>query len=95
MKRSTVCLLILAFGSICLGPVLQAQTLGTIQGVVVDSSNARLPGVSVTIRNTDTGAEREVQTNAQGKFVVPALPSGTYSVIAELEGLQTAHAENQ
>jgi outer membrane receptor protein involved in Fe transport len=78
-----------------LGPVLQAQTLGTIQGFVVDSSNARLPGVTVTIRNADTGAEREVQTNAQGVFVVPALPSGTYSVIAELEGLQTAQAENQ
>jgi outer membrane receptor protein involved in Fe transport len=74
---------------------LQAQTLGTIRGDVVDSSGARLPGVTVTVRDVNTGAERSVQTNAEGLFVVPALPSSIYSVIAELEGLQTAQAENQ
>ncbi|MEE8368999.1 MAG: carboxypeptidase regulatory-like domain-containing protein, partial [Thermoanaerobaculia bacterium] len=96
MKRTiflmTCCLVVGALLSVS---GLQAQTLGKIRGFVVDSSNARLPGVTVTIKDSNTGAVRQVQTNSEGLFVVPALPSGTYSIVAELEGLQTVEAENQ
>ena len=36
---------------------------GAIEGTVSDSSGGVLPGVTVTITNVDTGAERVVITN--------------------------------
>jgi hypothetical protein len=42
----------------------QSQAVnGTIEGTIVDSSGAVLPGVTVTVTNTDTGARRSVITN--------------------------------
>ena len=39
---------------------------GAIEGTVSDSSGGVLPGVTVTITNVDTGAERSVTTNEKG-----------------------------
>ena len=70
---------------------LAAQTItGTMNGTVSDRTGALLPGVTVTIRNADTGLERVVTTNEAGFFNVPYLPIGRYSVSAELAGLGTA-----
>lgn len=66
-----------------------AQTLGTITGEVKDTSGAVMPGVTVTAVNNATNATREVQTNEAGAFSFPALPPGTYTVRAELQGFQT------
>ena len=41
---------------------------GTIEGTVSDSSGASLPGVTVTITNTDTGLERSVVSNTEGQY---------------------------
>jgi hypothetical protein len=56
-------------------------------GTVTDASNTPLPGVTVTIRNLDTGLERVVVTNEAGYFSSPFLPAGRYDVAAELAGL--------
>ena len=61
---------------------------GTIEGNVVDSSGAALPGVTVTITNTDTGAQRVVITGAQGEYRAPLLPLGSYALTAELPGFK-------
>ena len=64
-----------------------AQTVtGTIQGTVTDTSGAVLPGVTVTIRNTDTGAERVVVTNESGLYNAPFVQIGRYTVTAALQG---------
>ena len=65
----------------------QAQTVtGTIQGTVTDSSGGALPGVTITIRNTDTGLERIAVTTKDGFFNAPFLQLGRYSVEAGLSG---------
>ena len=71
-------------------PVLaQSQAInGTIEGTVSDTSGAVLPGVTVTVANTDTGTERSVVTNAHGLYRAPLLPLGSYRVIAELQGFK-------
>jgi hypothetical protein len=61
---------------------------GSIEGTVVDSSGGLLPGVAVTVTNTDTGAQRTVVTNAAGMFRAPLLTLGAYKVVAELEGFK-------
>ena len=61
---------------------------GSIEGTVLDSSGGVLPGVTVTVTNAETGAQRVVVTNEAGLFRAPLLPLGTYKVVAELRGLQ-------
>ncbi|MEI6669260.1 MAG: TonB-dependent receptor [Acidobacteriota bacterium] len=61
---------------------------GSIEGTVVDTSGAVLPGVAVTVTNTETGARRTVVSNETGMFRALALPLGTYRVLAELEGFK-------
>ena len=61
---------------------------GAIEGTVTDSSSGVLPGVTVTITNVDTGAERIVVTNEKGLYRAPLLPLGKYRVVAELQGFK-------
>ena len=61
---------------------------GAIEGTVSDSSGGVLPGVTVTITNLDTGAERAVVTNDKGLYRAPLLTLGTYKVVAELQGFK-------
>src|ERR1700736_2306253 len=61
---------------------------GSIEGSIVDTSGGVLPGVTVTISNTDTGTERSVVTNEKGLYRAPLLPLGNYRVVAELQGFK-------
>ncbi|MGE5244744.1 MAG: TonB-dependent receptor [Betaproteobacteria bacterium] len=61
---------------------------GSIEGTVVDSSGGVLPGVTVTITNTDSGSQRSVVTNSDGLYRALLLPLGTYKVVAELQGFK-------
>lgn len=67
----------------------QGQAInGTIEGTVTDESGGALPGVSVTVTNTDTGASRTVVTNEAGVYRALLLPLGSYRVAAELQGFR-------
>ena len=69
---------------------LAAQAVtGTILGTVTDDTGAVLPGVTVTVTHTDTGLVRTAVTDSAGEFTVPSIPTGTYSVSAELQGFKT------
>ncbi|MBW8861444.1 MAG: TonB-dependent receptor [Acidobacteria bacterium] len=61
---------------------------GAIEGTILDTSGAVLPGVTVTITNVGTGAERSVTTNEKGLYRAPLLPLGKYRVVAELQGFK-------
>jgi hypothetical protein len=63
---------------------------GSIEGTISDSSGGILPGVTVTITNTDTGLERSLVTNAEGQYRGLLLPLGKYKVDAELQGFKKA-----
>jgi len=63
---------------------------GSIEGTISDSSGGILPGVTVTITNTDTGLERSLVTNAEGQYRGLLLPLGRYRVAAELQGFKKA-----
>jgi outer membrane receptor protein involved in Fe transport len=70
-------------------PAFAQSPTGSIEGVVVDSTGAVLPGVSVTLTHQSTGASRETATDAEGVFRAPVLPVGPYTVRAQLSGFQT------
>ena len=76
----------LAFTSIAFGQ----QTLGSINGSVVDSSGAVVQAASVKVRSLATNLEIAAQTKNDGSFAVADLPIGTYEVTFAKDGFQTA-----
>lgn len=74
---------------------VRAQTVsGTLQGTVADTNGAAIAGASVSIRNVETGQERNVMTNAEGFYAAPYLPLGRYTVTASRQGFGTVVREN-
>ncbi len=65
-----------------------AQTRGTLSGNVQDPSGAVVPGVSVTIKNTQTGEEFSAVSDAQGVYKFPSIPLGTYNLVIQLSGFK-------
>ena len=80
--------LILAVGLLPAAPTF-AQSVGSIAGTVLDASKASVPGAVVTARNEGTGAVREVVTDEAGRYAMPLLPIGSYTVTAAMSGFQT------
>jgi len=74
---------------------LSGQTVtGTMRGTVTDRSGATLPGVTITIRNVETGLERVVVTEKDGTYNAPFLQIGRYNVQAELAGFGAMRHQN-
>src|SRR5256885_2817996 len=71
-----------------------ASTTGSINGKVVDSSQAVLPGVTVTVASPSLMGVQTAVTDAGGNYRFPALPPGTYTVTFELPGFNTLKREN-
>jgi hypothetical protein len=67
----------------------QAGATAQISGTVRDASGAVLPGVDVTVTQTDTGLKRNATTEADGSYVLPSLPPGPYQLDAMLQGFRT------
>ena len=61
---------------------------GGITGRILDSQNARMPGVSVTVTNVATNVASTTTTNGEGDYAVLFLNPGTYKVMAELSGFK-------
>ena len=66
-----------------------AQSVGSIAGTVLDASKASVPGAVVSARNAGTSAVREVVTDSGGRYAIPLLPIGTYTVTATMSGFRT------
>ena len=64
-------------------------TAADLVGTVRDASEAVVPGAAVTATNMETGLVRTVQSNADGRFAVRALPVGTYRLDASAAGFDT------
>src|SRR5262249_22243251 len=70
--------------------LLRAEVTGGILGTVTDPSGAAIPNATVTMRNEDTGLERQVQTTGSGSYEFLAVPVGeNYSVHVEAGGFRT------
>jgi hypothetical protein len=67
----------------------QVQT-GSVTGIVTDTSNAILPGVTVTLSGEKLIGGAQVQaTDSSGSYRFDRLPPGTYTVRFELQGFKT------
>src|SRR4030095_6832460 len=66
-----------------------AQATAQISGTAKDQSGAVLPGVEVTVTQTETGVTRAAVTNETGLYVLSNLPIGPYRLEAGLPGFRT------
>src|ERR1051326_1339903 len=90
MKRDNATrLFALMAAIILLAAPLRAQSTGTIQGTIVDTQNAAVPGATVVITNTATGLSRTLVTDAKGSYLAASLPPGPYTIEVTLPGFQT------
>jgi len=89
----TACLIVLAPLSLARTASAQAVT-GTIVGTVADTTGAVLPGVSVTVKHTETGFTRTLTTDANGEYTAASVPTGTYTVTGEISGFKSVSLSN-
>ena len=66
----------------------QAVANAQINGRVTDSSGAVVPGAEIRVTNLATQANREVQSNANGEFVLNELSIGRYSLLVRAHGFR-------
>jgi carboxypeptidase family protein len=63
---------------------------GVVAGTIRDAQGGALPGVSLTLRNVESGVVRAAVTEGNGTYRLPGLPPGRYELTAELPGFATA-----
>jgi hypothetical protein len=79
-----LCVGIAALG---LGSPAPAQVVGaTLAGTVVDSTDARVPGVSISLTNLANGRTQIMVSTARGEYRAVALQPASYRVTASLDG---------
>jgi Carboxypeptidase regulatory-like domain len=66
----------------------------TLAGTVIDEQGAVVPSVEVTVLNLSTAVQRHATTDGEGRFVIPLLPPGGYTLTAQREGFATLEVRN-
>jgi Carboxypeptidase regulatory-like domain len=66
-----------------------AQATAQMSGTVRDESGAVLPGVTVTVTQTNTGLVRTAVTDGNGAYLLTNLPLGPYRFEAALQGFKS------
>src|SRR6266446_483179 len=68
--------------------VFAQGSTATILGVVRDTSGALVPGVSITVRQTDSGLTRTIVSSENGGYNLPLLPVGPYEITTNMPGFK-------
>ena len=67
--------------------------LGSVQGTVVDSSDATVPSAAVKITQLSTNAERATASNETGLFTIPGLVASRYTMSIVATGFKEKKIE--
>src|SRR5207249_7890025 len=67
----------------------ESSYTAAVRGVVTDASGGAIPGVTVTVTESDRNVPHTVTTDNAGRYVVTALPPGEYTLSVELSGFKT------
>ncbi len=83
--RRTIAILAVELLTAC-GLLLGQGVNSSILGRVTDTTGAPVPGVKITVTNTQTGIAVHAVTGQAGNYSVPELISGTYAVMGTKQG---------
>ena len=79
---------------LAVGLKLQAQeSRGSIQGRVLDTANAVIPGAELRVTHVAKGISAQVLTNDDGNYRVPYLIPGVYRITASKSGFKSSVRE--
>lgn len=81
----------LLLGSVALPlvPALLAQTTSTIEGTVTDHQGLAISGAEVSVTADTLAVSRRTTTDANGNYLIAALPAGIYTVTVSHAGFST------
>src|SRR5689334_10924827 len=68
--------------------LVMAQVTGSINGTVVDASNAAVSGATLALTNKATGEKRQITSSADGYFNFVDLGRGEYSLTVQAPGFR-------
>jgi hypothetical protein len=94
VRRFSLCLVTCFVILGAVAPLLAQGGRAEINGTITDVQKAVLPGVTVTATNEETGLVREAVTDGAGRYVIPQLLPGSYTIKAELSGFQPMTRNN-
>ena len=93
-KLSKALLIFCIFLGISSGALAQVEQTGSIKGTITDNEGNPLPGVTVTVTSEALMGKQTYVTTERGDYRFPALPPGTYKLVAEMPGFKTVSREN-
>ncbi|MFZ1113979.1 MAG: carboxypeptidase-like regulatory domain-containing protein [Candidatus Acidiferrales bacterium] len=73
----------------------QSTNSGTITGEVTDTSNAIVPGATVSITLKSTGGVRTTTTDSEGRYVFADVDPGAYDIQVTKQGFASTIISNQ
>jgi outer membrane receptor for ferrienterochelin and colicin len=68
---------------------IDAAVFGTVTGLVQDPQQQAIAHVLIRIRSPSSGWQRTTETDADGRFVLQAVPTGDYMMSAAMQGFRT------
>ena len=75
-------------------PLLAQIQSARVEGTVIDSSKAAIPGAKLALINDKTQVRLDVESDAAGFFVFATVPPGFYTLSAESQGFRKASLTN-
>src|SRR5207237_9689697 len=93
MSRSPVIIAMALAAIVAVARTASAQDT-VITGTITDSSDAVLPGVTVTAQHADTGNTFSGVTEGSGVYHIGPVRPGVYTATAELPGFGSMRREN-
>lgn len=79
-------LLALAVAVLAFGPMAAAQVSASLSGTVTDPSGAAVTSAAVVVRDMHTEVQRDMATDAAGRYQLFALPVGEYEISVKKQG---------
>lgn len=86
ITRAARLAIVAALAAVAITVASAQAAFSTFSGTVFDPTNAFLPGVTMTLTNTQSGAKHEIKSDRTGHFEFVGLPPGSYSLQAILPG---------
>src|SRR3989441_6417158 len=87
-ERFATAIVVLIALPTCLVFAQTSASTATILGVVKDTTGALIPGVSITIKSTETGLTRSAISSETGDYNVALLPVGAYEISTTMPGFK-------
>jgi len=82
IRLAVTVVLLLKFG-------MAQEVRATLQGSITDPAHAAVPGAAVTLRNTETGIDRQDTADEQGFYLFSFVTPGVYTLSVHASGFKT------